>query len=229
MIEIVPNAFTIANGCPRNQSTIPIKPGIDVVRDGHGCPRLAFGARTVNLGTCQQDMPIISQDGKRLVRAQIKVGSANTPPTLVYALQKFDGILVRIEALELNFGYSPLARGLNLWPGGDGDILPIITSYGENAKTHRVQLFQLFNRQSLFVVDRCGAVTKMTCVNGAPAFTHVDLPVLVEFHVRRAQKQASVKSYDWALHNLRRISSARSLLLVANAIHVLESAKATLL
>lgn len=204
MVKVAANAFTIANGCPFNEGRIPIAEGILVARDEKNRPILTFGDRYVRLGTNATDVPILSSNGTRLLRARREKAEGNGPSALVYAWGNFFGILVRIESPGLVFGFEPYVNHLNLWAGGDGDIHPMITSNGQNTKTDRQQLYQLDEKKSIFIADSRGAVTRLTCMNGVPHFTCVDIPALVEFHLSRARSlQNRVRALDWAWHNLR--------------------------
>ncbi len=139
-----------------------------------------------------------ARDATHLLRARVIPGRW---PALSHAPEDTRSIVVRVECADLRFGFPALADGLNLWPGGDGDLRPF-KQFGEHKNGTDIQ-----NGESILVVDQSKAVACLTCVDGQPKVSHPTVLDLAEFLRRRAKAQRKVQALDWALHNLRALSS----------------------
>lgn len=136
-----------------------------------------------------------------LIRA--KAITRNGKLKLAKAGQEIKSIIVQVVCRELYFDVEPLAEGLNLWPGGDGDILPF-AQWGEHKNgLDKIQLFEIPNGKYIYLVDQKKAVARLSCVDGNPVISTPDISELARFLSSRAQDQYKVQALDWALHNLR--------------------------
>lgn len=209
MADIQTNCFTIVAGAPL-QNGVPLQQGIDltfleqdpVVQVGERCriwPRHGH----------HLDMSFHGNSVRRLERAQV-TWARHGPgePCLERPAHLWMGMIVHIKCNVLSFDIDPLIRGLNLWRGGDGDIIPFGQS-GRHKYPDKEQIFQLENGQKILLVDQFAALSWMTCVDGTPVFTEVEVSELVEFLMSRAIAEKKPYAFDWALYNLDALARLR--------------------
>lgn len=195
------NCFTITEKAKR-RSGIPFEDGIRIMnRHGQFVVPVGEAAIMLYLGANGRRDPGISQDSSRVLQAE-----AYAIKHQIYRLVKpgipKSRIIVRIIGQGLIFDFPPLAEGLGLWPGGDGDLRPFV-QVGRHKEPAKDQLFEVREGEYFLAVDTRGAVAKVSCASGEPSIEPLAFGETVEFFVKRATAQRKTSAIEWALHNLR--------------------------
>ncbi|KND50443.1 MAG: hypothetical protein AB202_02195 [Parcubacteria bacterium C7867-007] len=197
------NCLTIAAGY-RFTNGVPMESGIGaVMNEGPPAVVLAPDCRVL-LGNRRDIHGYPGMLGGRVMRARLKDTLSNGE-RLVHASDEVRSLILHIRSENLLFeGIEPLAEGLTLRPGGDGEIQPFRQA-GKNGSPQRQQMYEIPEDTFIYVVDGRSAAVKLACVDGLAVVTAVEIPEAVTFIAKRARAQKSRAALTWGVRNLEHL------------------------